>query len=172
MGSTLTCTAPAVSAIPHKGLPNKGSLFYQDDVLAGKFAGGNTEGTLANGLVELRADVALAGDLSAELSALKEQIIHGQVQTAPAEGSVVVTKQVADIGTASNPITLIFLPGSDRSISIPPLKPSDEAPWTYGDDPDISPNLLDSCTPREVDGLQQLMCGAWQVLDARSTVID
>ncbi len=292
------------------------------DLIEGNFTGGNIEGTLANGLIELRANGSLSGDLSAELSTLKEQIINGEVETVLSAGSEVVTERIAEIGSESNPINLIFLPNEDdesvlsvgqvmadwlqadtglfftvmitsnqeeaiqimcdpgtRSIGYlpsamyiftsqqcdvdpalrastggwggfwsailvrrdrtditslsdlqgliwgvpnrasmsgyvaargllqragvtfgeeftlgghpntvmavyngeidfgsvyysPPQKPSGEAPWTDGEDPDIPQDLIDSCAPQETDGVQKLMCGEWQVMDARSAVTD
>ena len=48
------------------------------------------------------------------------------------------------------------------------LKPEGEPAWKVGDDPDIPANMISSCKPSD-DG-KKLMCGDWQVLDARSTI--
>ena len=50
----------------------------------------------------------------------------------------------------------------------PPLKPSGEPAWQPGDPPDIPADLIDSCAP-SADG-KKLMCGDWQVLDARANI--
>jgi phosphate/phosphite/phosphonate ABC transporter binding protein len=47
-----------------------------------------------------------------------------------------------------------------------PEKPEGEEPWAVGDDPDIPADLLEECAPQG----ESLMCGGWEVLDARATM--
>ncbi len=78
------------------------------------------------------------------------------------------------LGGQQNPILAVYNGEIDfgSTYYAPPEKPDGEPAWAYGDDPDISPDLIGSCAPQEVDGIQGLYCGDWQVMDARSTVID
>jgi phosphonate transport system substrate-binding protein len=48
------------------------------------------------------------------------------------------------------------------------LKPKGEPAWKVGDEPDIPADMISSCKPSD-DG-KKLMCGDWQVLDARSAI--
>ncbi|MBI3738362.1 MAG: PhnD/SsuA/transferrin family substrate-binding protein, partial [Chloroflexi bacterium] len=50
----------------------------------------------------------------------------------------------------------------------PPIKPEGEPAWQIGDDPDIPADLIDDCAVSG-DG-SQLLCGGWQVMDARATI--
>jgi phosphonate transport system substrate-binding protein len=50
----------------------------------------------------------------------------------------------------------------------PPLKPKGEPAWKWGDPPDIPDDLVSDCRVSE-DG-SKLLCGDWQVLDARQLV--
>jgi phosphonate transport system substrate-binding protein len=48
-----------------------------------------------------------------------------------------------------------------------PAKPEGEEPWQVGDDPDIPEELIEECGVSPED---TLMCGEWEVLDARATM--
>jgi phosphate/phosphite/phosphonate ABC transporter binding protein len=50
----------------------------------------------------------------------------------------------------------------------PPQKPAGEPAWQPGDPPDIPDDLVPECAP-SADG-SKLMCGDWQVLDARANL--
>lgn len=48
-----------------------------------------------------------------------------------------------------------------------PAKPEGEDPWKVGDNPDIPDELVEECAVTADD---TLMCGGWEVLDARATM--
>lgn len=48
-----------------------------------------------------------------------------------------------------------------------PAKPEGEEPWKEGDNPDIPDELIEECGVSEDD---RLVCGGWEVLDARATM--
>ncbi|HEX7975817.1 MAG TPA: phosphate/phosphite/phosphonate ABC transporter substrate-binding protein [Anaerolineales bacterium] len=50
----------------------------------------------------------------------------------------------------------------------PPLKPQGQPAWKSGDSPDIPDAIVPTCAP-SADG-KKLMCGDWQVLDARANL--
>lgn len=52
----------------------------------------------------------------------------------------------------------------------PPGRPEGEPKWEYGQDPDIPADLVDSCAPVTEGETTKLMCGGWEVLDARRNI--